>query len=241
MLRIRASLLAALIVTVISVAMPALPRAAHPESLSALPDETILNAPYSAERHFTSVKRSADGTTHRTETHGSEARDSQGRTYSADERLWLYSGHEKSQVLYRIHDPVANTDTKWDSISKEVKVFHWHPSPHDADVSKEIEAWTTPHYSTTEKLGEQKLGDFAAEGTRGSYTVPAGQDHNDRPIVVVHESWYCPELKIVILETNDDPRDGTTRNEFANIVRGEPDVTQYRPPSDHIVHDVQIP
>jgi hypothetical protein len=123
MLRIRASLLAALIVTVISVAMLAHPRAAHPESLSALPDETILNAPHSAERHFTSVKRLANGTTDRTETHGSEARDSQGRTYSAGERLWVYLGNEKSEMLYRIEDPVARTDTKWDSISKEVEVF----------------------------------------------------------------------------------------------------------------------
>ena len=43
-------------------------------------------------------------------------------------------------------------------------------------------------------------------------------------MVVVHETWYCPELKIVILETNDDPRSGETRNELVNIVRGEPDV-----------------
>jgi hypothetical protein len=44
--RIRASLLAALSVTAISVAMLAHPRAANPESASVLPDEIILNAPY---------------------------------------------------------------------------------------------------------------------------------------------------------------------------------------------------
>ena len=240
MLRTRASLLVALILVVISIAILAHPRAAHRESPSILAGETVLNAPYSAERHFISVMRSADGTTHRTESHGSEARDSKGRTYSADERLWVYLGKEKSEMLYRIQDPVSGTDTKWDSSSKEVKVIHWHPSAQDADVSKAIEAWTIP-YSTTEKLGVQKFGGFVAEGTRSSYTVPAGQDHNDQPIVVVHESWYCPELKIVILETNDDPRDGTTRKELVNIVRGEPDVTKYRPPSDYVVHDVQIP
>jgi hypothetical protein len=61
------------------------------------------------------------------------------------------------------------------------------------------------------------------------------------PIVVVHETWYCPELRIVILETNDDPRSGETRNELVNIVRGEPNVTKYQPPADYIVHQVQIP
>ena len=165
--------------------------------------------------------RSADGTTHRSETHGSEARDSKGRTYSADERLWVYLGNEHREMLYRIQDPVASTETKWDSSSKEVKVIHWHPSAQDANVSKAIEARTIP-YSTTKKLGVQKLGGFVAEGTRGSYTVSAGQDHNNQPIVVVHETWYCSELKIVILETNDDPPDGTTRKELVNIVRGDP-------------------
>jgi hypothetical protein len=45
-------------------------------------------------------------------------------------------------------------------------------------VSKAIEARTIP-YSTTKKLGVQKLGGFVAEGTRGSYTVSAGQNHNN--------------------------------------------------------------
>lgn len=240
MLRIRASLLAVLIVTVISVTMLAHPRAARPEAPSAVADETILNVPYSAERHFTSVTRLADGTTHRTETHGYEARDSEGRTYSAGERLWVYLGNEKSEMLYRIEDPVARTNTKWDSTSREVKVIHWQSKPQVADESKAMEAFTM-HYSTTEKLGVQKLGGLVAEGTRGSYTVPAGENHPDQPVVVVHESWYCPELKIVILETNEDPRNATTRNELVNIVRGEPEVTKYYPPSDYVVHDVQIP
>jgi hypothetical protein len=239
MLRIRASLLVALIL-VVSIAILAHARPAHRESPSVLADETVLNAPYSAERHFISLMRSADGTTHRTETRGSEARDSKGRTYSADERLWVYLGNEQREMLYRIRDPVASTETKWDSSSKEVKVIHWHPGGQDANVSKAIEAWTIL-YSTSEKLGVQKLGGFVVEGTRGSYTVTAAQNQNDQPLVVVHESWYCPELKIVILETNDDPRDGTTRKELVNIVRGEPDVTKYRPPSDYVVHDVQIP
>ena len=46
---------------------------------------------------------------------------------------------------------------------------------------------------------------------------------------------------IVILETNDDPRSGKTRNELADIVRGEPDVTQYRPPADYVVRELQMP
>jgi hypothetical protein len=57
---------------------------------------------------------------------------------------------------------------------------------------------------------------------------------------VVHERWYCPELRIVVLETNDDPRSASWRN-FVVIVRGEPDVRQYRPPADYAVQHVEVP
>jgi hypothetical protein len=96
-------------------------------------------------------------------------------------------------------------------------------------------------WDVVEKIGTKSIGGFIAEGTRSSYTVPAGQNHNDQSIVVVHESWYCPELKIMILETNDDPRSGTTRNELIDIVRGEPDATQYRPSTDYVVRKLELP
>lgn len=79
--------------------------------------ETVPNAPYSAERRFTLIDKSTDGTINRSQSGGSEARDSQGRTYSAGERHWTdkEAGKSvlKSEVLYRLHDPVANTDTQW--------------------------------------------------------------------------------------------------------------------------------
>jgi hypothetical protein len=212
-------------------------------------DETVVNVPYSAQRRFTSIAKSADGTINHTESGGSEARDSSGRTYSAGERHWTYTEGGKSvlksEMLYRIHDPVADTDTKWDSSSKEVKVIHWPKSVDEQDSSSQpcqacFDAAKSDSAEGIEKLGVRDVGGVAAVGTRTSYTVPAGKDHRDTPIVVVHETWYCSELKIVILETNDDPRSGETRNELVNIVRGEPNVTKYQPPAVYIVHQVQI-
>jgi hypothetical protein len=212
---------------------------------SANAEERLQNAPYSARRRFISVDKLVDGKTNRSESSGSEARDSQGRTYSAGERQWTYQGVLKSEMLYRIHDPVANTDTRWDSGSKEVKVIHWHQKvsnqPSSAQCQACLESMTSDSGASIEKLGTKTIEGVAAEGTRSSYTVPAEQGSNAYSIVVVHETWYCPQLKIVILETNDDPRSGTTRNELIGIARGEPDVRKYNPPSDYVVHEIQMP
>ena len=150
-------------------------------------------------------------------------------------------------MLYKIGDPVAKTDTSWDSSSNEVKVIHWPKSAPEEDASNTLcltaclEAMMSARGAAVEKLGTKTLGGVVADGARTSYTIPAGQDHNNQPIVVVHERWYCPELKIVILETNDDPRNGTITDELVDIVRGEPDVTKYLPPAGYVVHDIQLP
>jgi len=210
-------------------------------------DNRVLGAPYSAESRFTSVSVGVDGKTANTESAvGSEARDSQGRTYSAGERHWLYQGEMKSEMLYRINDPVANTQTRWDSTTKEVKVIHFPQNVSKGNEPSGPCPTACPDLRTgdpdnvVEKLGTKLIEGVLAEGTRSSYTVPIGQDHNNHPIVVVHETWYCPELKIVVLETNDDPRSGQTRNELVRIVRREPDVSKYLPPADYVVHNIQV-
>jgi len=247
MLQIRASLFA--LFTVLPSVALAQTVATHSGSSSV--NDRVLKAPYSARRRFTNVKKSGDGTIDRTETGGSEARDSAGCTYSAGERLWTYWDGKKrvlkSEMLYRISDPVAKTDTRWDSSSNEVKVIHW-PESAPEELASKTQCATACYEDTMsaagtviEKLGTKTLGAVSADGTRTSYTVPAGQDHNNQPIVIVHERWYCEELRVVILETNDDPRSGTSTDELVDILRSEPDVTKYLPPADYIVHDIKLP
>lgn len=251
MLKIRATVLAAVIGVLPSIAILAQIGSKPAGTVSVSSDEPILNAPYSAKRHFTSVTKHADGTIGRIESGGSEARDSQGRKYSAGERQWTYfDGKQnilKSEILYRVDDPVANTETRWDTTLKVAKVIYLAKSASSEDASGAKcpsacdETGANASGDVVEKLSTKTIGGFIAEGIRSSYTVPAGQDHNDQPIVVAHESWYCPELKIIILETNDDPRSGTTRNELIDIVRGEPDATQYRPPADYVIRKIELP
>ncbi|MBV8437341.1 MAG: hypothetical protein JOY95_07500 [Silvibacterium sp.] len=186
----------------------------------------------------------ADGTRDHSESGGSEARDSQGRTYSAGERQWTYfDGNKnvlKSEMLYRIDDPVANTATSWDTTTKFVKVVHF-PQKVSKEEGSEVECHCDDAAldAKVERLDAKTISGVVVEGIRSSYTVTT--ENNSKPIVVVHERWFSPELKIVVLETNDDPRSGTTKNELIDIVRGEPDITQYRAPADYVIRELELP
>ena len=70
------------------------------------------------------------------------------------------------------------------------------------------------------------------EGTRSTFTIAAGEIGNDQPITIVSERWYSPELKVLVMSRQTDPRFGETTYRLTNIVRGEPDPALFEVPAD---------
>src|SRR5262245_19957787 len=85
----------------------------------------------------------------------------------------------------------------------------------------------------TESLGKQMVEGVECEGERAVTTMPAGTIGNDRPIETVNETWYSPELKIMILSKRSDPRFGESTYSVTNITRSEPYAEIFLPPSDY--------
>ena len=85
----------------------------------------------------------------------------------------------------------------------------------------------------TESLGSKTVEGVAAQGTRTTITIPAGQEGNERPIETVVDSWYSPDLQMAILSTRSDPRTGETVTRYTNIVRGEPAHSLFEVPADY--------
>lgn len=79
-----------------------------------------------------------------------------------------------------------------------------------------------PPKPVREKLGSQVVEGVAAEGTRTTLTIPAGEFDNELPMVISHEEWYAPELQMIVLMKHNDPRFGETTFRLTNILRGEP-------------------
>lgn len=88
-----------------------------------------------------------------------------------------------------------------------------------------------------EKLDGKTIANVYAEGVRTTTTYPIGFMGNDRPIVVVRETWTSPDLKLIVYSTSDDPRTGLQTTELTNLDRSEPDPALFQVPADYQIKD----
>lgn len=93
----------------------------------------------------------------------------------------------------------------------------------------------------TESLGKQNIDGVMAEGTRTTDVIPAGEMGNERPIEIVSERWYSPELQTVIMTRHKDPRMGESTYKLTNIRRSEPLKSLFEVPVDYTVKEAEMP
>lgn len=86
-----------------------------------------------------------------------------------------------------------------------------------------------------EDLGTQTVEGVEAKGTRETSVIATGAVGNDRPITIVSERWYSPELQIELKSVRNDPRMGQTTHALTGISRTEPDPSLFQPPADYTV------
>lgn len=89
-----------------------------------------------------------------------------------------------------------------------------------------------------ESLGTQMIEGVQAEGTRTTITIAAGEIGNEQPINIVSERWYSPDLKLVVMSKQSDPRFGETTYKLTNINRSEPSRSLFEVPSDYTVQEM---
>ena len=90
----------------------------------------------------------------------------------------------------------------------------------------------------TEQLGQQSIEGVLVTGKRVTTTIATGAVGNDRPIVVVHEEWRSPELKIVVKTIDSDPRTGEQTMELQELARADPDPSLFQAPAGYQVKDM---
>jgi hypothetical protein len=92
-----------------------------------------------------------------------------------------------------------------------------------------------------EDLGEQVLEGLVVKGTRHVETIAAGSMGNERPIEIVTERWYSPDIDAVVLHRFSDPRFGETTYRLVNVVSGEPSPDLFQVPQGYELREPEMP
>lgn len=119
----------------------------------------------------------------------------------------------------------------------ETEHFNIGTGPGTGGASYVFRKTSSDANAVKENLGKQMIEGVEAEGTRTTITIPAGDIGNERPIEIVSERWYSPELQLVVMTRHSDPRSGETTYKLTNINRSEPAKSLFEVPSDFTVKE----
>lgn len=208
--------------------------------------KTVTNAPFTATVSIQVSRTLADGNKIDRTTTGTIARDAQGRTRREMQfgAILDSTGGGAAPRAVFINDPVSGTTYILHPNSKTanqvpfrmlrrgmrpmVRAFR-----NDAGIAGKREL--ADQQAVRSDLGTQTINGVPAQGTRITRTIPAGQIGNEKPIVIVTETWYSPDLQTYVLRKTTNPLSGNTTFQLTNIQQGEPDPTLFQVPSDYTV------
>jgi hypothetical protein len=221
--------------------------------------------PFTAEFKSTTVQTLANGTTITNQSSWVQARDGQGRYYQADTGNFYADGSQVTRS--HINDPVAGTETRWDSRMKKATVYELPPQEqrhgcwqsesgnsrwsypltpeqraqeNAAPVKEPVTLRPQSHHPVTENLGTDVIQGLTVRGTRTTFTTAIGEVGNDQPLVETRENWFSDEYRLEVRSVSDDPRRGKTTRELTGFTPGEPDPSLFQPPPGYEVVTQQL-
>jgi len=184
--------------------------------------KVVTGKPYSANSTTEVIQTLADG--NRIVQHSSSVvyRDSQGRT----RREQTFPGFDTrpGETKIFIDDPSSGTafilepDQKTGrrlSSAREVSLKLERSSNTMADVK--LPKLDEQHDIVQEDLGVKNVQGVQCTGKRQTITIPAGQVGNERPIAIVTETWFSPDIEAIVQSSTVDPRFGQTTYTLHNV------------------------
>jgi hypothetical protein len=227
---------------------------------------TMPGAPYSADAVTQRIQTLADGNRIIQTTTNKVARDNNGRVYREESLPFSGSANAEPPHLVLIEDPVAAVHITLNSKTKTaIKVpFAQMKKADEAAARNGVPALqTTPSFFLSSggppsdiqivtakakkdaeeaavvrtDLGSQTIEGLVAKGTRITHIIPAGALGNEMSIITTSETWYSPDLKLLILSKSTDPRMGETTYRLTNMSRSQPDPTLFEVPGDYTVKE----
>jgi hypothetical protein len=214
----------------------------------------VTAAPYTATATTESTQVLADGNRIVNKTSSFVARDSQGRTRRETDLHRIGTMQVDSPKTVFINDPTKHTQYIFIPGGEATKVIrsegNWKEEPQIVDLRGQRERRSQQKVIVNvqgvrdcqqskesseqvkhEDLGTQTIEGVSAQGKRETITIPAGEIGNERPIEIVTETWFSPELHTMVLRKHFDPRMGDSSYRLTDIKRNEPDAALFKPPA----------
>lgn len=199
----------------------------------------VVGQPYSARQMHSIVRTLADGTT--IKRHGGHfvARDSEGRT-RVEMNIARGENGKPNTVLVFVSDPMAHTLSTWvigpsaKKTASVIKVPEHRADARPAQSTIQNDGKSGPQV-TTQNLGTVTLDGLPVTDVKTTVVIPAGRIGNDTPITRTREVWTSDDLKLVMKEQWEDPRNGERTVELEDFSRAEPDPALFRVPAGYEV------
>ncbi|MEP6946788.1 MAG: hypothetical protein ABJA02_12785, partial [Acidobacteriota bacterium] len=209
-------------------------------------DKLINGQPFSAETVIQDNRRLYDGTSVTKESRGAIYRDTAGRT-RREQPLdniggFIVGDNAKPQMLVFINDFTAKTQYFLDvdnKIARKSEIGGQARAPRaNGDLSTPRPDGDAPDEAKTESLGTRMIEGVTCEGTRTTFEIPVGQIGNAKPIQVISEKWFSPELQVVVLSRHMDPLAGEHVFKLINIKRSEPSPNLFAIPAGFRIEEL---
>jgi hypothetical protein len=207
--------------------------------------KVVKGAPFSAVATSETTQTLADGNHINRKTQTNLYRDSLGRFRKevALQAIGPLAASGQPHSFIEISDPVAGTNYVLEPepkiarqmrgpIGMQVKT---KGGPGGANVFYRNFTESPDAEAKTESLGIETIGGVNAEGTRTTRTIAAGEIGNEKPITIVSERWYSPDMQMDVKSTHADPRFGNTTYTLSNIQRTEPAATLFAVPAGYTI------
>jgi len=218
-------------------------------SMAGIAIPIIPAAPFSATVKVETTRHLPDGTTLTEMGTSTIARDFRGRTREENELPFLsMNGPKLKQVV--LIDPDTGIRSLLFPASHNARqivpagVVHRlaetaNPPPNTLPLT------LAPNFRSRVTIQSEKLGvDFVdrleVQHVRETQTFPEGLIGNDKPIVVILEYWFSPELQIFLRANRNDPRSGSQILTVKDLRREAPEDSLFEiPPGYKLVEGNQ--
>ncbi len=206
---------------------------------------TVTKAPYAAEAVTEFVQTLYDGNRIVQRSSTKQFRDSEGRERREEGQMnVVFITDPVAKVSYTLHpetksaEKIAGARATNVLVNVSASTFHMSMVPPDQPFNVSVAGVrVSAPKAKDEDLGTRIIEGVEAKGTRTVSTIPAGEIGNDRPIEIVDERWYSPELQLTVLTRHIDPRSGENTYKLINIQRIEQVRSLFEIPQGYTVHE----